>query len=78
MADFDPNNHNAMFAKILAKLEEHTVVLEEIKEQGQSTERRLRDLENFAENIKGQLVVWAGVVSIATAILIHVIIKKFF
>ena len=35
-------------------------------------------LGEFAENIKGQLVVWAGIVSICTAILIHLIIQKFF
>lgn len=78
MPEFDPNSHDAMFAKVLAKLEEHSVVLEQIKAQGLNTEDRLRDLETFAENIKGQLVVWAGVVSIATAVLIHLIINKLF
>lgn len=78
MPEFDPNSHDAMFAKILTKLEEHSVVLEQIKEQGLNTEDRLRELEGFAENIKGQLLVWAGIVSICTAILIHLIIQKFF
>lgn len=78
MAEFDPNSHDAMFAKVLAKLEEHSVVLEQIKAQGLNTEDRIRELEQFAENIKGQLVVWAGIVSICTAILIHLIIQKFF
>lgn len=78
MPEFDPNSHDAMFAKILTKLEEHSVVLEQIKKQGLNTEDRIRELENFAENIKGQLIVWAGIVSICTAILIHLIISKFF
>ena len=78
MPEFDPNSHDAMFAKILTKLEEHSVVLEQIKEQGLNTEDRLRELEGFAETIKGQLLVWAGIVSICTAILIHLIIQKFF
>jgi uncharacterized protein YdcH (DUF465 family) len=40
MSAFDPHSNDAMFARVLAKLDEHGEVLDEIRKAGQQTERR--------------------------------------
>jgi|688.fasta_scaffold70176_2 hypothetical protein len=72
---FDPHSNDAMFAKVLAKLDEHGVVLKEIREAGQQTEREIETLKSWRDNFQGRITVIAALVSIASGILVSVVLR---
>jgi hypothetical protein len=77
MTSFDPNSNDAMFARVLAKLEEQAAVLKEIKEQGQRAEHRIALLESWREDLKGRVAVVATVVAFLATAVVNVAIRVF-
>ena len=67
MSAFDPNSNDAMFAKVLAKLDEHGAQLERIETKGTDAYElltgRVTKLEGWRENIKGKVAVVAFAIS---------------
>lgn len=63
MSAFDPNSENAMFAKIMAKLEEHDEKFDEILKNDEEIEGRVRSLEEEKWTRHGA----SGIISVAVA-----------
>jgi hypothetical protein len=61
MSAFDPHSNDAMFARVLAKLDEHGEVLDEIRKAGQQTEREIAVLAALTS------LAAAGIVSLIVA-----------
>jgi hypothetical protein len=74
MTTFDPHSNDAMFAKVLAKLEEHSAVLKEIKDQGEHSERKIASLENWRSELTGRMAVIALLVSFGATLVIQLIL----
>lgn len=74
MSSFDPHSNDAMFAKVLAKLEEHSTMLQEIKDQGEHSERKIALLENWKSELTGKMAVVALVVSFIATLVIQLIL----
>lgn len=72
---FDPHSNDAMFAKVLAKLDEHGAMLKEIKEQGTRSEQRIAMLEAWRDELKGRVAVLAVIVSILATLAGNIILK---
>lgn len=72
---FDPHSNDAMFAKVLAKLDEHGAMLKEIKEQGTRSEHRIAMLEAWRDELKGRVAVLAVLVSALATILANLAVK---
>lgn len=64
---FDPNSTDAMFAKVLTKLEEQATLLAEIRENGRLTELEIAKLKSWRDNMQGRVAIIASVVSAAAA-----------
>lgn len=64
---FDPNSSDAMFAKVLAKLEEQGAMLAEIRENGRQTELEIANLKSWRDSMEGRIAIIAIVVSAAAA-----------
>lgn len=75
---FDPHSNDAMFAKVLAKLDEHGAMLKDIKEQGQRSEQRIALLEAWREELKGRVAVLAVIVSVLATLAGNIILKYLF
>lgn len=65
---FDPHSTDAMFAKVLAKLEEQGTMLSEIRENGRQTELEIATLKSWRDNVQGRLTIIAALVSTAGGI----------
>lgn len=74
MTSFDPHSNDAMFAKVLAKLEEHSAMLQEIKNQGEHSERKIALLENWKSELTGKMAVVALIVSFVATLCIQLIL----
>jgi len=74
VTSFDPHSNDAMFAKVLAKLEEHSAMLQEIKDQGEHSERKIALLENWKSELTGKMAVVALVVSFIATLVIQLIL----
>lgn len=55
MSTFDPHSNDAMFAKVLAKLDEHGIMLKDIREAGQQTELEIASLKSWRDNFQGKI-----------------------
>jgi hypothetical protein len=64
---FDPNSTDAMFAKVLAKLEEQGAMLSEIRENGRQTELEIAGLKSWRDNMQGRIAIIALIVSAVAA-----------
>lgn len=64
---FDPNSTDAMFAKVLAKLEEQGAMLTEIRENGRQTELEIASLKSWRDNMQGRIAIIALIVSAVAA-----------
>lgn len=76
---FDPNSNDAMFAQILAKLDEQKSLLDDIKESLEKAEHRITLLEHWREELKGKVAIVAAVTSLLmgtlVSILLHFLLK---
>lgn len=75
---FDPHSNDAMFAKVLAKLDEHGAMLKEIKEQGSRSEHRIAMLEAWRDEFKGRVAVLAVLVSALATIIGNIVLHYLF
>lgn len=64
---FDPNSSDAMFAKVLAKLEEQGAMLAEIRENGRQTELEIANLKSWRDSMEGRIAIISVVVSAVAA-----------
>lgn len=64
---FDPHSTDAMFAKVLTKLEEQAALLAEIRENGRLTELEIAKLKSWRDNMQGRVAIIAAIVSAAAA-----------
>lgn len=64
MSAFDPNSNDAMFAKVLAKLDEHGTTLERIESRNTAAYEllsgRVASIESWRDNIRGRVAVAAA------------------
>ena len=76
---FDPNSNDAMFAQILAKLDEQKSLLDDIKESLEKAEHRITLLEHWREELKGKVAIVAAATSLLmgtlVSILLHFLLK---
>ena len=72
---FDPNSNDAMFAQILAKLDEQRTILDDIKDGLKKAEHRITLLEHWREELRGKTaaysVIISGIVGLATSLIVH-------
>jgi hypothetical protein len=71
---FDPHSTDAMFAKVLAKLDEQGNMLQEIRENGRQTEAEIASLKSWRDNNQGRIAILAGLVSIAGGLIVSLVI----
>lgn len=71
---FDPHSNDAMFAQILAKLDDQKALLSEIKESLEKAEHRITLLEHWREELKGKVAIVAGVTSFVMGALVSVVL----
>jgi hypothetical protein len=67
---FDPHSTDAMFAKVLGKLEEQGAMLTEIRENGRQTELEIAKLKSWRSNMQGQITVVSILFSVVAAFLV--------
>lgn len=72
---FDPHSTDAMFAKVLAKLEEQAAMLAEIRENGRQTELEMAKLKSWRDNMQGRIAVIALIVSVVAAFMVSYFTK---
>lgn len=76
---FDPNSNDAMFAQILAKLDEQKSLLNDIKDSLEKAEHRITLLEHWREELKGKVAIVAAITSLLmgtlVSILLHFLLK---
>ena len=77
MSAYDPQSNDAMFSRVLSKLDEHSTILDEIKQQGISTEKRVSSLETLSESMKGKVAIVAALASAAVAGASQVVVSMF-
>lgn len=70
---FDPNSNDAMFAKVLAKLDEQSAMLTEMRENGRVIESEIADLKSWRDSFEGKMTVWSALTSIVVTALIGLI-----
>lgn len=72
---FDPNSNDAMFAQILAKLDEQRTLLDDIKHAMEKAEHRITMLEHWREELKGKTaaysIVISAIVGLLTSLAVH-------
>ena len=72
---FDPNSNDAMFAQILAKLDEQRSLLNDIKDGLEKAEHRITLLEHWREELRGKTaaysIIISGIVGLATSLAVH-------
>lgn len=76
---FDPHSNDAMFAQILAKLDDQKTLLNDIKQSLEKAEHRITLLEHWREELKGKVAIVAGVTSFimgaVVSIVLHFLLK---
>lgn len=76
---FDPHSNDAMFAQILAKLDDQKTLLNDIKESLEKAEHRITLLEHWREELKGKVAIVAGATSLimgaVVSIILHFLLK---
>lgn len=67
---FDPNSNDAMFAKVLVKLEEQSSMLAEVRENGRIIESEIAGLKSWRDNFEGRMTIIAALVSLAGGLVV--------
>jgi hypothetical protein len=75
MSAFDPNSTDAMFAKVLAKLEEQATMLAEIRENGRLTEIEIANLKSWRDTFEGKVTVIAASTSFVIGLVVSAIVS---
>ena len=70
---FDPNSNDAMFAKVIAKLDEQSAMLNEMRENGRQIENEIAGLKSWRDTFEGKMTVWASLISIGAGLLVNVV-----
>jgi hypothetical protein len=73
---FDPNSTDAMFAKVLSKLEEQAAMLTEIRENGRQTESEIAGLKSWRDNVQGRITVVAVLLSVIAGLATSLIVAR--
>lgn len=68
---FDPHSTDAMFAKVLAKLDEQAAMLSEIRENSRLTENEIAGLKSWRDEFKGKITILAVLASFGATLLMH-------
>lgn len=71
---FDPNSNDAMFAQILAKLDEQRTILDDIKHSLEKAEHRITLLEHWREELRGKTAVYSSLISLIVAVLSSLVV----
>lgn len=71
---FDPNSTDAMFAKVLSKLEEQSAMLTEMRENGRVIETEIAGLKSWRDTFEGKVTVIAALVSAGVGIAITIVL----
>lgn len=74
---FDPNSTDAMFAKVLAKLDEQAAMLSEIRENSRLTEAEIAGLKSWRDEFKGKITILAVLASFGATLLMHWLLSMF-
>jgi uncharacterized protein YfcZ (UPF0381/DUF406 family) len=74
---FDPNSTDAMFAKVLSKLEEQAAMLAEIRENGRQTESEIANLKSWKDGVQGQMALVAVLISAAAGLATSLLVAHF-
>lgn len=77
MSSFDPHSNDAMFAKVLAKLDEHGAMLQEIRQNSQMVENEIASLKSWKDNFQGKMTIIAALVSIFGTLVVSLIVSLF-
>lgn len=72
---FDPHSTDAMFAKVLAKLEEQATMLAEIRENGRQTELEIANLKSWRDNMQGRITIIAILASALVGLIVSYLTK---
>lgn len=75
---YDPQSNDAMFSRVLAKLDEINDKADRIEAQAIKTNGRVTALERWRDVVNTRAVMIAGAVSSGVSVLIAVAIKIFF
>lgn len=72
---FDPHSTDAMFAKVLSKLEEQSAMLTEMRENGRAIENEIAGLKSWRDTFEGKVTVIAALVSAGVGIVITLVLR---
>ncbi len=75
VSGFNPNSHDAMFAKILTRMDAQDQKLDAILEQATCTNGRVGHLERWRDDIKAKVAVVSAGSSGAVALSVYIINK---
>jgi hypothetical protein len=71
---FDPNSNDALFAKVLAKLDEQSAMLTEVRENSRLIESEMAGLKSWRDNFEGKITILAALVSVAGGLLVSLVL----
>lgn len=71
---FDPNSNDALFAKVLAKLDEQNAMLTEVRENSRLIESEMAGLKSWRDNFEGKITILAALVSVAGGLLVSLVL----
>lgn len=71
---FDPNSNDALFAKVLVKLEEQSSMLAEVRENGRIIESEIAGLKSWRDNFEGRMTIIAALVSLAGGLVVSLVL----
>jgi hypothetical protein len=68
MSDYDPHSMDAMFSRVLARLDSQDRILLEIRDEVKKTNGRVSSIEQWRTAMKARIAVIVGLVSAAATI----------
>jgi hypothetical protein len=71
---FDPNSNDALFAKVLAKLDEQSAMLTEVRENSRVIESEIAGLKSWRDTFQGKITILATLVSIAGGLVVSLVL----
>ena len=71
---FDPNSNDALFAKVLAKLDEQNAMLTEVRENSRFIESEIAGLKSWRDTFQGKITILATLVSVAGGLVVSLVL----